>query len=158
MNDDTKINNFDAMLQLLTLTAEENYAHARDHEHLRAQITSILVAAGFILIALTFDKNLSITQLLFIVLIVFVVSAVNLRLVQLHTNRFKMHVAVADQAQEKIAEMVVGYDASNCEELLSTIRNRPILKQGSLASTWAWVAMLPFIAVILLGVISFLGV
>ena len=80
MDEDNAIGDPNAMLQLLTLTAEENYAHARDHEYLRAQITSILVAASFLLIGPVLGKDFSHHQLIFVILIVFVVSALNLRL------------------------------------------------------------------------------
>ena len=43
--------------QLLIEYGNEHYAHARDHEHLRGQITAILSASAFILIGIAFDHR-----------------------------------------------------------------------------------------------------
>jgi hypothetical protein len=53
-------------LQVFMLAAEENYAHARDHESLRAQVTATLVAAAFVLIGLAIDKGVVGPKLVFV--------------------------------------------------------------------------------------------
>jgi hypothetical protein len=42
---------------VLLAVAQENYEHARDHENLRAQVTATLVAAAFVLIGLSLDRE-----------------------------------------------------------------------------------------------------
>jgi hypothetical protein len=43
--------------EVLIQYMNEHYAHARDHEALRGQITSILCAAAFVLIGLVLEKE-----------------------------------------------------------------------------------------------------
>ena len=92
--------------QALVITADENYAHARDHEHLRAQVTSILVAASFVLVGLALD-NLTAEKLIYMSCILILLGILNILLVFTHTNRFKMHVDVARQAKSRLAEVSI---------------------------------------------------
>jgi hypothetical protein len=114
----------------LLLTAEENYAHARDHEMLRAQITTILVSAAFVLIGLGLDK-LEGTKLVFIALVVILIGALNLWIVCIHNNRFDRHVSIAREAKKQIADVTV---------------QAGVAKRHSLALAWSLVACLPIIA------------
>ena len=121
-------------IQALIITAEENYAHARDHEHLRAQVTAILVSAAFVLIGLAIDK-LEGLILYFVSALAIVIGLLNIRLIKLHTNRFDRHVDIARQAKAKL-------------EGQSAVTNitPSIEKIGSLENTWLLVATLPVIA------------
>ena len=83
----------------LTTYAQEHYAHARDHEHLRAQITTILVAGAFVFIGLGVEKDLEWWKIL---LPVFVLTMVNWRVVSMHNNRFKRHVEMGHYAMKQM--------------------------------------------------------
>ena len=118
--------------QAWLLTAEENYAHARDHEHLRGQITAILVAAAFILIGLAVDKGSDRSTLIYVGISAVSIGALNVYLVLIHNNRFAMHVDIARNAKSKIAQL---------EEYIPKIR-----KRFSLGGAWCLVACLPIFA------------
>lgn len=95
----------DNKIHAWTITAEENYAHARDHEHLRAQITAILVAAAFVLIGLTIDKDVSSSTCVYVALFSILIGSLNIYLVKIHNNRFDRHVEIARNAKSKIADL-----------------------------------------------------
>ncbi|MBB6520034.1 hypothetical protein [Pseudoteredinibacter isoporae] len=117
-------------LQFLIITAEENYAHARDHEYLRAQITSILVAAAFVLIGLAIGNEISNEILIFISLLTISIGLINLWLNKLHTNRFKRHVEIARKAKTRIFFLRIP---------------SKIKKSGNLYYSWQIVACLPIV-------------
>lgn len=125
-------------IQALIITAEENYAHARDHEHLRAQVTAILVSAAFVLIGLAIDK-LEGPMLYFVSALAIIIGLLNIELIKLHTNRFDRHVDIARQAKAKLE----GQSAV-------TSITPSIKKIGSLENVWLLVATLPVIAGIIL--------
>lgn len=114
--------------QALNLIAQENYAHARDHEHLRAQITSILVAGSFVLLGLLGQDNinqyLKITGCFDCILL----GVLNFLIVLMHNNRFERHVDIARQARNQISEVKI---------------DTKIQKFGSLNVTWFIVASIP---------------
>ena len=121
----------EARLQALILIAEENYAHARDHENLRAQVTATLVAASFVLIGLTLDKDLTqLTglRLTYVGLFSVLIGVLNVVLVLIHNNRFERHVSIARDARRKIYNV----------EAVTTIP-----KFLSLSRAWLTVASLP---------------
>ena len=115
-------------IQVLNLIAEENYAHARDHEHLRAQITSILLAGCFVLIGLlgqdSIDQYLKITGFIICTLM----GVLNFLIVLMHNNRIERHIDVARQARNQISEVII---------------ETKISKFGSLNQTWLVVALIP---------------
>ncbi len=131
--------NRSTLLQYLTTITEEHYAHARDHEHLRAQITSILVAATFLLIGFAIEANVGSKAKVFISAAATVLSVINVLVVLMHNNRFKRHVDMGDDGMAKILGLVEGDDSVSLPE---TDRK----KRGSLAATWVVVAALPMIA------------
>ena len=118
----------EARLQALILIAEENYAHARDHENLRAQVTATLVAASFVLIGLTLDKELTGLRLTYVGLFSVLIGVLNVVLVLIHNNRFERHVSIARDARRKIYNV----------EAVTTIP-----KFLSLSRAWLTVASLP---------------
>lgn len=121
-------------IQALTLTAEENYAHARDHEHLRAQITSILVAASFVLTGLSLDKDVLEINKYFAAALNVAIGILNIHLITIHSNRFDLHVDVARQAKKIL-------DSNG-----KTKGIRPTIeKRGNLKAAWILVASLPII-------------
>ena len=83
----------------LLLTAEENYGH----EHLRAQVTSILVAASFVLIGLALDKGAQVNRLYFAAVAAIALSILNTMVVVAHTYRFQRHVEIARSVREAAA-------------------------------------------------------
>lgn len=133
-----------ASLQNLTITAEENYAHARDHEHLRAQITAILVAASFVLVGLAIDKEPGSSAVTFMIIAVAVLSLTNVSLVFMHNNRFERHVDIARQAKDEILKL----DGSTAPAELTFSFEPERKKWGALAITWVFVAALPILACI----------
>jgi len=118
-------------LEALILTVEENYAHARDHEHLRAQVTAILVAAAFVLIGLTIDTQLSGIRITYVAVMAILIGVLNVIVVLIHNNRFNRHVAIARYAKQQIATVEVDTD---------------VPKFLSLAIAWVVVASLPIVA------------
>ncbi len=115
-------------LQVLMLAAEENYAHARDHENLRAQVTATLVAAAFVLIGLAIDKVLVGPKLVFVAGSAILIGLLNLMIVRIHNNRFDRHVSIARNARQRIAEVNIESD---------------VPKKMSLSRAWQVVASLP---------------
>lgn len=118
-------------LQALVLIAEENYAHARDHEHLRAQVTSTLVAAAFVLIGLAIGSNLHGAKLVYVAVLSISIGLLNVVLVLIHNNRFDRHVSIARDARRRISS--VEAEAS-------------VSKLFSLSAAWLLVACLPVLA------------
>lgn len=114
--------------QVLILIAEENYAHARDHEHLRAQITSILVAGSFVLIGLLGQDNIDQHLKIAGCVICIIMGVLNFLIVLMHNNRFERHVDIARQARKQISDVKI---------------ETQIQKIGSLDKTWLAVACLP---------------
>ena len=119
-------------IQAWAITAEENYSHARDHEHLRAQITAILVAAAFVLIGLAIDKQSANSTLVYIAISAIAIGIINVHLVRIHNNRFDRHVEIARNAKSQIATL---------KEYKPTLE-----KKFSLSAAWIIVASLPIIA------------
>ena len=95
----------DNKIHAWTITAEENYAHARDREHLRAQITAILVAAAFVLIGLTLDKDGSSSTCVYVAFSAMLIGSLNIYLVKIHNNRLERHVEIARNAKSKISDL-----------------------------------------------------
>jgi len=118
-------------LEALLLTAEENYAHARDHEHLRAQVTATLVAAAFVLVGLALDKGVVGAKLVYVAVLAILIGVLNILVVVIHNNRFERHVSIARNAKRKVTTLEVGTD---------------IPKRFSLSATWLVVASLPAVA------------
>lgn len=116
--------------QALVITADENYAHARDHEHLRAQVTSILVAACFVLVGFALDKMTAENQI-YMSCILILLGILNILLVFTHTNRFKMHVDIARQAKARLAEVSITSNVS---------------KKISLTALWYILASTPIVS------------
>lgn len=114
--------------QALNLIAQENYAHARDHEHLRAQITSILVAGSFVLTGLLGQDNIDLHLKVAGCIICILMGVLNFLIVLMHNNRFERHVDIARQARNQISEVKI---------------ETKIPKFGSLNTTWLVVASLP---------------
>lgn len=131
----------DGRLEALVLTAEENYAHARDHEYLRAQVTAILVAASFVLIGLALDKGIGGAKLIYVAIIAILIGVLNVFVVVIHNNRFDRHVSIARNAKEQIANVTVGTDVS---------------KYLSLSTAWLLVASLPIFSGLGLFVLAYL--
>lgn len=121
----------DRELAALQMIAEENYAHARDHENLRAQVTAILVAAAFVLVGLALDKGAIGVKLIFAAIFAILIGVLNIVLVFIHNNRFDMHVSVAENARKKIADLHAP---------------REVKKKWSLYKAWLVVASLPILA------------
>jgi positive regulator of sigma E activity len=117
--------------QVLVLTAEENYAHARDHEHLRAEVTAILVAAAFVLLGLALDKDLQGATLVYVSALVVIIGVLNVMLVVIHNNRFEWHVSIARAAKDQLGSV----------DAVSTVT-----KKLNLAAAWLVVASLPIVA------------
>jgi hypothetical protein len=117
-------------LDALRLTAEENYAHARDHESLRAQVTSMLVAAAFVLIGLAID-NVEGVKRYYVAALVILIGVLNLLVIYIHDNRFDRHVSIARNAKSKISRVEVVAD---------------VPKKLSLSAAWQLVASLPIAA------------
>lgn len=113
--------------QALTILAEENYAHARDHEHLRGQVTSILVAASFVLIG-TSIRDLSGPAAIVVAFLSISIGVLNIWVVLIHNNRFDNHVESARDARSQISD--VG----------TTTKSE---KLGSLSGVWLCIAGLP---------------
>lgn len=128
----------------LLLTAEENYAHARDHEHLRAQVTSILVAASFVLIGLALDNGAQANRLYFAAVAAIALSFLNIMVVVAHTNRFQRHVEIARSAKRQLQHHVVA-DATTP-------------KMYSLSTLWVAIAASPGIAGLALAICERAGV
>lgn len=126
------MDNEDNKIQAWIITAEENYAHARDHEHLRAQITAILVAAAFVLIGFAIDKKSTNSTLVYVGIFSILIGVLNVYLVRIHNNRFNRHVEIARNAKSKIAVL------DDFEPMLE--------KKYSLSNAWVIVASLPIIA------------
>jgi len=129
----------------LLLTAEENYAHARDHENLRAQVTATLVAAAFILVGLAIDKGAVGSKLIYVSVLSILIGTLNVVVVAIHNNRFERHVSIARAAKRKISTVEVGTD---------------VKKLLSLSLAWIVVACLPIIAgigLLLLGSLPSVG-
>lgn len=118
-------------IAVLTLIAEENYAHARDHEQLRAQVTSMLVGAAFVSISVAIDKAWNDSRLLYVAIAVILIGLLNVVVVVVHNNRFDRHVSVARIARTQISSVAI---------------DSPIPKLLSLAALWVIVASLPIIA------------
>ncbi len=115
-------------IQILLLIAEENYAHARDHEHLRAQITSILVAGSFVLLGLLGQDNIEPQLKVAGCIGCILMGVLNFLIVLMHNNRFERHVDIARQARNQVSEIRI---------------ETKITKFGSLASAWLVVASIP---------------
>ena len=124
-------NQTDVDREVLILIAEENYAHARDHEHLRAQVTAILVAAAFVLIGLAIGKDLDRRELRYVAALSILIGLLNVVLVVIHNNRFDLHVSIARDARHRIS-------AVEAETKIS--------KRFSLSAAWQLVASLPVLA------------
>lgn len=131
----------EARQQALLLTAEENYAHARDHEHLRAQITSILVGASFVLLGLAVSGQIKPHAILFSSAISILIGILNVWLVILHNNRFDRHVDIARKAKH----LLTGDESLNLDS--------KIHKRGSISTTWTLVASLPILGGLCLGLL-----
>jgi hypothetical protein len=132
-----------SQLQAHALTAEENYAHARDHENLRAQVTSTLVAASFVVIGLALDKSADDKRLYFVAIVTILLSTLNVLVVLAHNNRFDRHVDIARLAKEKLGES--DFDS-------------PKGKLFSLSGLWIVVAASPGFAGIAIAICTYLGV
>lgn len=108
--------------QALNSIAQENYAHARDHEHLSKRITSILVAGSFVLLGLlgqdNINQHLKITGCFVCILL----GVLNFLIVLMHNNRFEW------QARNQISEVKI---------------DTKIQKFGSLNVSWLIVASIP---------------
>lgn len=135
------MNDEERRLKAQEITAIENYAHARDHESLRAQVTAILVAAAFVLIGLALDK-LSGTRLIYVSVAAIVIGSLNIWLVILHNNRFDRHVAIAREAKSQISVVEAGTN---------------LRKFGNLGASWLLVAALPVMAGLALLILSWAG-
>lgn len=123
-----------AELEALIIIAEENYAHARDHEHLRAQVTSTLVGAAFILIGLGISKD-GAGKVTFVAIFSILIGLLNVMLVFIHNNRFDRHVSIARNARRMIATVEAGTD---------------LPRRLSLSTAWLMVASLPVFAGVVL--------
>ncbi len=89
-------------LEALKIVAEENYAHARDHEQLRAQVTALLVAAAFVLIGLAIDKATDPLTSRSVAGMALMIGILNVLVVVIHNNRFDRHVEIARHARREI--------------------------------------------------------
>lgn len=139
-------------MSILALYAEENYAHGRDHEHLRAQVTAILTAAGFVTVGLALGQDAAMAAREYTMVAATALSALNLWLIALHTNRFDWHVAKAREARRRMTLIAVG-DSWAQHEGQPTIDPCDIepkgkaKKWGCLATSWSLVALLPVASV-----------
>ena len=148
----------DAQVQALVLTAEENYAHARDHENLRAQVTSMLVAAGFVLIGLSLDKSVTGPKLQFAAVLSVVLSIVNVILVVIHGNRFDLHVQRARNAKARLLLVKSEEPESKPDDAgPAEKKSKGVEKKGSLSFWWTFVACLPGIGGLFLLLIDTLA-
>jgi Tryptophan-associated transmembrane protein (Trp_oprn_chp) len=120
----------------------EHYAHARDHEALRAQITSILCAAAFVLIGLAISKDAPAGWVRAVVgIVVIALGGMNIWINWLHNNRFDAHVAAADKILE---------DLGNKDQINAARSKFKQIKKGSLSATWYSVPILVCVAGVLL--------
>lgn len=139
----------DQQCQALLAYAEENYAHARDHEHLRAQVTSILSAGSTVLFGFGLERLGTSSQTALLTgAVVAVLGLLNLRLNFLHNNRFEAHVAAANAALRGVeGRSNEGPDGEvniqKCRDAFDKI------KRGSLSMTWNFLPLL----MIVLGII-----
>jgi hypothetical protein len=117
--------------EVLRLIAEENYAHARDHEQLRAQLTSTLVAAAFVLIGLVVGNQVHGPASIYASALVMLLGLLNIALVVIHNNRFDMHVSIARTARAQLHDV----------EIASGVQ-----KRWSLSVAWLIVASFPVFA------------
>lgn len=118
----------------------EHYAHARDHEHLLAQITSILSAASSVLIGLAVDGFPHTLVLGGMGLLVVLISVLNLRLNWLHRNRADAHMEAAGAIRDDFETRLWIAEKHNAP---STFRKKfDDVKTGRLTSTWNMVPLL----------------
>lgn len=116
-------------LEALKIVAEENYAHARDHEQLRAQVTALLVAAAFVLIGLAYAKDAEATTIRYAAGMAISIGVLNVGAVLIHNNRFDRHVQIARNARNLIFQL---------EDFKPSLE-----KRGSLSAVWVAIAALP---------------
>jgi hypothetical protein len=128
--------------EVLLLTAEENYAHARDHEHLRAQVTSTLVAAAFVLVGLALNANLSPAKLAYVAAMTLLIGILNVVVVIIHDNRAERHISIARCAKHQIANVTA---------------EGKVRKLMNLSLVWRLIAGLPIIAAVGLLLVVALG-
>ena len=133
---------------VLGLYAEEHYAHARDHEYLRAEITAILAAAAFVVIG--FATNLTGELRSVAAVLAIVISLLNTWLIWLHNNRFDMHVSIAQQARWRMTMLALGEDwkgrKRQSEDPCEISPEAGKKKQGNLGFSWMAVSLLPSVA------------
>ncbi|MBO9408816.1 hypothetical protein J7399_15375 [Shimia sp. R9_1] len=129
--------------EALLAYANEHYAHARDHEHLRSQVTAILSAGSIVLLSVAIDKFRTDSLLTIIAsIMVVLLGALNLRLNILHSNRFRAHVNAAQKALK-------GVEGTSDKDTITIAACRSVFeeaKKGSLSSTWN---LLPWLLMIL---------
>jgi hypothetical protein len=127
----------------------EHYAHGRDHEHLRSEITTILCAAAFLLIGLVLEKSNNGIIIGAVGAAVFVLGMLNFAINRIHQNRFRAHVAVAAAILSDFEDRL--WDTSSKSIRPSRARAKfDEIKSGSLSSTWNWVPAVVCLAGVLL--------
>jgi hypothetical protein len=139
--------------EVLLAYMNEHYAHARDHEDLRGQITSILCAAAFVLIGFAGTGTGKPVVLLAAGLIAAALGLLNLQLNGLHESRFDSHTRVARAIRDDFERRlwVVGVAAIRPSEARKEFK-----KRGDLSATWDRVPMLVIASGVLLAVYAIL--
>jgi hypothetical protein len=126
--------------EILVEYMNEHYAHARDHESLRAQITSILCAAAFVLIGLSIDKNADSRVMIGVGIVAMALAALNYRLNEIHKGRFDAHVGVAGGILKDMENRL--WRGSGGAIKPSEARKKFWKEGASLSRTWNFVPLL----------------
>lgn len=125
----------DRRIQALTIYATEHYGHARYHEYLRSQVTSILSASSIVLFGFAIEQlEKSPMIATFAGAVVLILGILNLVLNFLHSNRFRTHVSAAQAALRGVeGSDASGDDGSTIEACRKVFEAE---KYGKLTLAW----------------------
>lgn len=146
---------------LLVQYMNEHYNHARTHESLRGQITSILCGAALAIIGFGLGKDASGIGMVGLGLGAFCLGLLNYRVNKLHNNRFDAHAATAGFVRNKLEERLLQNESQTTITTRQARKKFDEVKRGSLSRTWNYVSLVICIAALLLvayGVVYAFGI
>ena len=120
--------------EFLTIYLNEHYAHARDHENLRAQVSSILSASSIFLMGILSVRDAPARHILAASGLVCILSLLNLVMNWLHSNRAKAHIDTAGEIREHVENAM--WPQSNLTAASVYRTNFKTRKKGSLTIFW----------------------
>jgi len=135
---------------LLVQYMNEHYNHARNHESLRGQITSILCGVAFVIIGFGLGKDVGGIAIVGLGIAAFCLGLLNYQVNELHNNRFDAHAQAAGFIREELEKRLLQTEPQNSITTKQARDEFDKLKKGSLSKTWNYVSLAICIAALLL--------